>query len=255
MIAEFFPSSEEFGTLKALAVGVGGRAWGLAAAALLAASASPSTSRADTADSAELGHYSFSAFAPGTQDAGVLPPELLRPAAEAVLPTAEPASEGSVEITWQAREAFAFTGYRVTTLMEGAGLDPLVAQWTVDPWSGNTGADPRQRLYRLRLPVLAGGVVRLRTTLEALVAEGKPVLLAVRESLASGERQTQASSRLPRLENGRAAVSAAPPRETAAEITRATERLGEERPTPSEQRRLAGSAQVFSRPEARGPPA
>jgi len=225
----------------------------LAAAALLVAS--PAVSRADLADPAELGHYSFTAFPPGTEDAGALPPELLRPAAEAFLPTAEPAAEGAVEITWQAREAFDFTGYRVTTLMEGAGLGRLVAQWTVDPWSGTTGADPRQRLYRLRLPVLGGGVVRLRTTLEALGARGKPVLLGVRESLASGERETRASSQAPRLENGRAAFSATPPRETAAEITRAPERLGEERPTLSEHRRLAGSAQVFSCTEARGPPA
>ena len=232
-------------------VGVRGRAWGLAAAALLLAS--PATSRAS--DPTELGHYSFSAFAPGTQDGESLPPELLRPAVQAFLPTAEPASEGTVEITWQAREGFDLEGYRVTTLMEGAGLGPLVAQWTVDPWSGTTGADPRQRLYRLRLPVLGGGVVRLRTTLEALGAQGKPVLLAVRESLASGQRETRASSRPPRLQNGRTAATATPPLETAAELARAGERLAEERPAPAERRRLAGSEQVYSRPEPRGPPA
>jgi len=232
-------------------VGVRGRAWGLAAAALLLAS--PATSRAS--DPTELGHYSFSAFAPGTQDGESLPPELLRPAVQAFLPTAEPASEGTVEITWQAREGFDLEGYRVTTLMEGAGLGPLVAQWTVDPWSGTTGADPRQRLYRLRLPVLGGGVVRLRTTLEALGAQGKPVLLAVRESLASGERETRASPRPPRLENGKAEVAAALPRETGGEVARVRERLAEERPALTEHRRLAGSEQVYSRPEPRGPPA
>ena len=207
-------------------------------------------------DAPEVGHYSFAAFAAGTQDEQSLPPELRRPATAGLLPTAMPASEQTVEITWEAREPFGFGGYRVTTLMEGAGLGPVIARWTVDPWSGASGANPGQRRYRLRLPVLASGAVRLRTTLEALRPLGPPVLLAVRESLASpaGEAEGLDSSQPSRLVGGTASIAALPQRETVAETARGTERCAAGRPQPRARAQPLGSGQPHVALEPRGPP-
>lgn len=238
--------------LKAHAFRATGRTSALWVIALLAAS--PAVSWGAAPEPSEVGHYSFAAFPPGNRDAS-LPPELLRPAGGTALPAAFPALDGTVEITWEAREAFDFRGYRVTTLMQGAGLDPLVAQWTVDPWSGVSGRDPRQRLYRLRLPVLAPGVVRLRTTLEALRPQGTPVLLAVRESVASGEPGSLQSSQSARVEAGRTEIAAVSPRETCAETPRVAEPFDETSLGLPDHPPSVGARQSHSRPEPRGPPA